>query len=193
MQLIAPGLWRWTAPHPAWKPNAAPDSPDDWERDVGCVLYQAPEAAVFVDPLLPEDADTFWAHTDPLVAGRPVFVLTTLAPHRRSREEFAARYKAATSAVPGGVEAIPLHGAAETMYWLPAVRALIAGDRILGDGNGGLRLNPESWMRHLSIGQSELRGLLRPLLGLPVERVVVSHGTPILSGGAAALERLLEA
>jgi hypothetical protein len=32
---------------------------------------------------------------------------------------------------------------------------------------------------------------LRPLLDLPVEHVLVSHGAPVLGGGKAALERVL--
>ena len=57
---ITPGLWRWTAPHPAWQPGAEPGSPGDWERGVGCVLYGGQGAAVFVDPLLPPDPEPLW-------------------------------------------------------------------------------------------------------------------------------------
>jgi hypothetical protein len=41
---IAPGLWRWTAPHPAWLADAEPDSPEDWERDLerGIVSHGEP-------------------------------------------------------------------------------------------------------------------------------------------------------
>lgn len=59
MREIAPGLWRWTAPHPAWVPNSEPDSPDDWEQLVGCVLYERPDAVVFIDPLVPPDDASF--------------------------------------------------------------------------------------------------------------------------------------
>jgi hypothetical protein len=37
----------------------------------------------------------------------------------------------------------------------------------------------------------ELREELRSLLALPVERVLVSHGEPLLAGGGEALKRLL--
>jgi len=30
---LAPGLLRWTAPHPDWRPGAQPRSPDDWDQD----------------------------------------------------------------------------------------------------------------------------------------------------------------
>ena len=39
---ITPGLYRWTAPHPEWKPGAEPGSPADWDQLVGSVLYETP-------------------------------------------------------------------------------------------------------------------------------------------------------
>ena len=146
MEEIVPGLWRWTAPHPAWAPGAEPDSPGDWEQYVGSVLYEDRDAAVFIDPLVPGDEDQFWSWADDRVAGRSVTVLTTLAPHRRSREQVAQRYAASTSRakrnLPSGVEPIVLPGARETMFWLPEHRTLVPGDRILGAPGEGLRLCP---------------------------------------------------
>ena len=79
------------------------------------------------------------------------------------------------------------------MFWLPEHRALVPGDRIMG-APGGLRLCPESWLGYLpsGIGLSELRRALRPLLELPIARVLVSHGRPVISGGHAALAAALE-
>ena len=75
------------------------------------------------------------------------------------------------------------------MFWLPEQRALVAGDRVLGGGDGSLRLCPESWLGYLPSGLTldELRLLLRPLLDLPIERVLVSHGEPVLADGREAL------
>ena len=83
--------------------------------------------------------------------------------------------------------------AGETMVWLPGPRALVPGDRLLGDDQGGLRMCPPGWLRYLEPGLSydELREALRPLLDLPVEMVLVSHGEPVLQGGRAAIERAL--
>lgn len=195
---LAPGLWRWTAPHPDWEADAEPDSPADWERDVGCVLYETPAAAVFVDPLVPEDADAFWSWSDERVAGRPVRVLTTVRWHRRSRAAFVARYGASLSrargGLPEGVEAFALAGADETVFWLPDPRALVPGDRLLGARGGGLRVCPDSWLSYLPnpIGVDGLKAALRPLLDLPIERVLVSHGEPLLADGHAALARALD-
>ena len=79
------------------------------------------------------------------------------------------------------------------MVWIPEHRALIPGDRLLGDDRGGLRLCPESWLRYLSSGmnQAGLREALRELLDLPVEMVLVSHGEPVLRDGGHALRRVL--
>jgi hypothetical protein len=43
----------------------------------------------------------------------------------------------------------------------------------------------------VQVNRDELRSLLMPLLELPIERVVVSHGQPVLSAGAEALRRCL--
>ncbi len=197
MQEILPGLWRWTAPHAAWEPGAQPDSTGDWDENVGSVLHEGHDVVTFVDPLVPADADGFWGWADERVAGRGVVVLTTLGPHRRSREEVVRRYGASTSRaqanLPPGVQSIVLAGAAETMFWLPEHRTLVPGDRILGTPEGGLRLCPESWLYWVRVDRDELRELLMPLLDLPVERVLVSHGEPVLSGGLEALRRCLSA
>jgi hypothetical protein len=189
---VAQGLWRWTAPHPEWPPDAEPESPGDWPQHVGCVLAHAGDAAVFVDPLLPPDGEAFWSWADERVQGRRVHVLLTIVWHERSREAFTRRY-AAADAPPAGVEPRQLERADETIYWLPEHRALVPGDRIIGSADGGLRLCPESWLRYLHNGLTlaELRESLRPLLELPVERVLLSHGTPVLADAWRALARAL--
>src|SRR6476661_8523218 len=152
------GLWRWTALHPEFVPRAKPESPADWPEPVGSVLYDGEDATVLIDPLLPAGDDAFLGELDTRVRGRglPAAVLTTIKFHRRSRDELARRYSASTSRakaeLPAGVESRPIRGAGETMFWLPARRALVPGDRVLGAGDGRLRLCPQSWLRYLSRG-----------------------------------------
>jgi hypothetical protein len=186
VQRIAAGLWRWTARHPEWEPDAEPESPADWPPDVGCVAYETGGSVALIDPLVEA-----WDPLDALVAGRPVAVLTTIGWHRRSSAEAIGRYGASTDA-PAGVEPIAFPDAGETMFWLSEPCALVPGDRVLGAA-GGLRLCPESWLRYLPgrIGLGELREELRPLLDLPIERVLVSHGEPVLSRGRDALAEAL--
>jgi hypothetical protein len=191
---LRPGLYRWTAPHPAYEPDPEPDSPADWPEQVGCVAYEAPDALVLIDPLVP---DPLWPALDRLAEGRRVAVLNTIGFHRRSRDAVAERYGASTSrakkTLPEGVETIPIPRAGETMIWISDHAALVPGDRILGGPNGGLRVCPDSWLRYLTSGITgeELRDALRPLLQLPIELVLVSHGEPVLADGRDALERAL--
>ncbi len=199
---ISDGLWRWTAVHPEWTAGAKPGSAADWPREVGSVAYEAEDALVLIDPLAPENADALWSWLDERAAqaGGRVFALSTIKWHRRSREAVADRFGAATSRardrLPAGVEPIPIAGAGETMFWLPRPRALVVGDRLLGgERRGQLRLCHESWLSYLpsGMGRAELADALRPLLDLPVERVLVSHGQPVLRDGRRAIERALVA
>jgi hypothetical protein len=205
---IAPGLWRWTAAHPDWTPDAEPGSAGEWDPNVGCVLTTAaPDHAVFVDPLVPAEADAFWRWCDDAVGSRLVSILTTIRFHARSRDTVAGRYRGevvtSLRRLPPGVEAFRFREADETMFWLSVHQALVPGDRIIGDNDGGVRLCPDSWLAYLHEhagaleletpirAQADLRAVLRPLLDLPVQRILVSHGEPVLTEGAAALERIL--
>lgn len=183
---LAPGLWRWTAPHPDWKEG------DDWDQAVGCIYYEAPSTTVLVDPLVPPERDRFLEALDRDVErrGLPVSILLTVPWHQRSAAELAERYREAAAA-PAGVEAFALPEVEETLWWLPEHGALVAGDVLLG-APGGVRVCPDSWLDERS-SPSSLRAALLPLLELPIERVLVSHGDPVLEGGHAALEQALQA
>jgi glyoxylase-like metal-dependent hydrolase (beta-lactamase superfamily II) len=184
---IATGLWRWTGLHPQWTPRDG--GPDGWEQEVGCVYYEAPTATVLFDPLVPpEDAERFLAALDRDVGrtGQPVRVLLTVESHRRSAGELAARYGASIGELPPGVE-VALSAWDEAIYWIPEHRALVFGDVVLGR-NGGLEL-PRTW-----IGEEhydEVVAALRPLLELPAERALVTHGEPVLAGAREALAAAL--
>ena len=88
--------------------------------------------------------------------------------------------------LPGGIQAFQTARASEVVYWLPEQRAVVVGDVLLGSP---LRLCPERWLGKAT--HDDLRESLRPLLGLPVERVLVSHGEPVLSDGHASLAAVL--
>ncbi len=203
----AEGLWRWTAYY------------DEWRDDVGCVYYEAPGAIVLIDPLVPsEPSETarFWEALDRDVrrAGVPVHVLVTVFWHARSAGEIVRRYgsrlhattrarapiQLRTDAVtdvfrpgerlPGGVVALASGRATEVVYWIPQHRTLVPGDVILGSEGGGLRLCPESWLP-AGVGHARLRSVMAPLLELPVERVLVSHGEPVSENARARLAEAL--
>jgi hypothetical protein len=78
------------------------------------------------------------------------------------------------------------------VYWVPTHKSVVPGDVILGADDGAIRMCPESWLPE-SVGHVALRESLRPLADLPAERVLVSHGEPVLRHGRRALERLVGA
>jgi glyoxylase-like metal-dependent hydrolase (beta-lactamase superfamily II) len=188
VQEIATGLWRWTAHHPAWTP--ADGGPDGWEQEVGCYLYEGAESVVLFDPLVPmEDRDRFFEALDRDVrrAARPVRILITVDDHRRSSAELADRYDAPIGGLAAGVEAA-LEAWDERVFWIAEHRAVVFGDVVIAR-DGGLEL-PRTWIGDESYDEV-VRGLL-PLLELPVERVLVTHGEPVLEGGLAALAQALK-
>lgn len=189
MQQLTEGLYRWTARHPAWKPSKEPGDVDDWPEEVGSVAYRAERALVLIDPLVPQED-----FLDELVEEHdlPVSILQTIRWHSRSIDALERRYADRLAPEPGpGVEPMPIAGAIETMVWLPAIRTLVPGDRLIGDGSGGLRTCPDSWMTSLKLDQAGLGEALRPLLDLPIEAVVVSHGEPVMSNGRRLIARAI--
>jgi hypothetical protein len=202
VEQLRPGLHRWTARHPAWRPGAEPGSPGDWGPEVGCVAFAVSGGIVVIDPQVPADEENaFWAEMDTLVAagGGGVWMLQTLRWHGRSRARFVERYGASCPPVAAveieGVKPLPFPDADETMVWLEGPRALIAGDRLIGAAGGGVRMCPQSWLDYLPnrLTVDRLRELLLPLLDLPVELILVSHGEPVLADGHAELRAALDA
>ncbi|MGZ8694818.1 MAG: hypothetical protein ACXWYS_05205 [Gaiellaceae bacterium] len=207
-------LWRWTAPHPDWRPEHAEDG-QGWEREVGSAAIVREDEFVLIDPLAPTDEadrEEFWQAVDRDVEHHGVpHVVLTIAWHFRSTAEVAARYPgtrvwlrdnadagpisptdrfAVGDELPGGLRAFDGHWMSEAILWSPVHRALLSGDVILGAPGGGVRLLPDSWLPE-GLTRDELREALAPLLELPVELVLPAHGDPVLADGAAALERAL--
>jgi len=203
---IAPGLWRWTGYH------------DEWRADVGSVYCETGDGVVLIDPIVPpEDADRFWHALDKDVERQQaaVHVLVTVFWHTRDAAAMAERYGArvwapsgaraaiarrapvtdvfrSRDALPGGIEVLETSRRGEVMYWIPPHGALVPGDVLLGDGAGGLRLCPPSWLPS-GRPRDTLAASLRPALALPVRRVLVSHGDPVLERAKAALTHALAA
>ena len=207
VQEIERGLWRWSAPHPEWDPDPAPTT--GWIAEVGSVYCELPGAVLLVDPVVPadrDDAGRLWRALDRDVERlrRPVCVLTTVHWHRRGADEVIARYGGLDGVVPDGARAIALGDPiGETAYALPHFRALvlgdvvIGGDAIAGDPRAGLRVCPPGWYGSTAAerawyGGTGLRSALRRLAQEPAERILTTHGAPLLSGGSAALAELAE-
>ena len=193
---LATGLWYWTGRHPAWTPADGLDTrPDGWDQEVGCYFYDGPDAICLFDPLIPmEDRDRFFEALDRDLeqTGKPVRILLTVDAHRRSTADLAERHGIDAPPLPPerpelpiGVE-IAAEAAGEFVFWLPEHRALVAGDLILGRAHG-LEVS-RAWLED---GWDDAVAALRPLLDLPVDRVLVTHGEPVLEDGLEALDRAL--
>jgi glyoxylase-like metal-dependent hydrolase (beta-lactamase superfamily II) len=182
---LAPGLWRWTAHHPDWRED------DGWNPEVGCTYYEGPDATVLVDPLVPRERNRFLTALDRDVErrGLPVAILLTVPWHARSADELRERYGTGPAA-PAGVEPFGVAGVDDTVYWLPERGALVVGDVMYGAPDG-VRVCPDSYLDERS-SHDGIRASLRFLLDLPVERILVAHGEPVLAGGRESLERALE-
>jgi glyoxylase-like metal-dependent hydrolase (beta-lactamase superfamily II) len=207
---IAEGLWRWTARHPDWTPG------EDWDPVVACAYYEAPDAIVLVDPLVPSEEDDRERllralDRDVEQAGLPLAVVLTIFWHARSADELARRYDGTVwahapaagraeadvtdafelgDALPGGIEALDAGRRGEVVFWIPPHRTLVTGDVLLGDEKGGLELCPEDW---LDGDEDRARVLtsLQALRALPVERILPAHGVPVLEDAPGALARAL--
>jgi hypothetical protein len=194
---IRPGLWRWTAPHPAWRPGKA------WPEEVGCVYAETQEASVLVDPLVPaDDEERFWQALDRdrvRLAHLPVRVLLTCSWHRRSSDVVAERYDAEVwqpgDALPHGVEVAVFAdsdtGWREAVFALHGQTVVVFGDVIEADESGRLRMPPNWWPPHEK-RTTRIRTELRRMLDWPVEAVLVSHGEPVLERARIALAQALE-
>ena len=197
---LAPGLWRWTAEHPDWSPELG--GPEGWEREVGSVYCETGGGVVLLDPLVPAEPgerERLWRALDRDVARTAtVHVVLTCAWHRRSSDEIAGRYGGrvwapgdGTSALPPGVEAVAAALEDEVILWLPSHAALVAGDTLLGDGAGGIRLCPDSWLGDRDPAQ--VRAALRGRLAAWAPRFVLpAHGEPVTGDAATALARALD-
>jgi hypothetical protein len=187
---VAEGLWRWTAPHPRWE--NWPDH-ERWPREVGCVYYEAADATVLIDPLLPGgEEDDFLRHLDADVErrGPPVVILLTAEWHRRSADELAARYDARIGGdPPDGIEEIPIEGADERQvaYFLRPHAALVVAETFQVDVDGELFQCTSPALKH----PDEFEASLDRLTELPIERLLVSHGEPILEGAKMRMAEAL--
>ena len=101
----------------------------------------------------------------------------------------------AAGELPGGIVPFPTARPSEAVYWLPDHRAVVVGDVLLGAGakphatDDPLRLCPQRWLGKAT--HEALRVTLLPLLDLPVEHVLVSHGQPVVGNGKRELARVL--
>ena len=210
---LAPGLWRWSARHPEWHPG-------EFGAEVGSFALEAGGDLLLIDPLLPRtDKRSVLEVLDALAGERDVHVVITIGYHVRSAEELCKRYGARIYGPPtcasrlddeallselepgepgpAGATALPIGRPrrSERPLWLPSHAALAFGDSIVTTPAGELRVwiqdpidgKRRRWYRERFVPS------LDPLLELPAERILVTHGDPVPSDGAGALRRAVAA
>ncbi len=189
MEELRPGLWYWTAVYPTWDHNV-----------VGSYAWDSGSTLVLLDPLSPPSL------VDELVTGKEVATVLTCDWHDRSAPELVERLGAAVHGpaggqssldarhfglgdeLPAGVVAHPATHPGEVTLWIADADALVVGDALIVK-EGVLKI-PEAW---LDEGDSvaEVQKRLAPLLELPVELVLTTHGEPVRENGAEALRGAL--
>jgi hypothetical protein len=186
---VAPGLWLWRQPHPAWRE----DGDGDWDAEVASFAVESRGEALLLDPLAPPPAAReVW---DRIEAMQPRTLVVLKPDHTRDVDLFARWYGAAAygpqlyfrdgvprtelrllqpgDELPGGLRA--LHdgrGTQETPVHLPEQRALVFADA-LAAVDGTLRVWHTPWH------EARVLPALRALLELDFEHVLVSHGDPV--------------
>ena len=194
---LRPGLWRWSGRYPEWK------------HEVASVAVADDDDLVLIDPLLSGEQ---WERLEAGLGGRTLHVLLTIHWHARSAAEVADRFPGtrvwassrnraaiarrasvtdvfrAGDPLPASLVAIESRPRSEILLWEPRSGALIAGDALLGDGERGEGLHtcPAGWLPE-STDLADLRQSLRPVLDLPVELILPSHGAPVLTDAGRAL------
>jgi glyoxylase-like metal-dependent hydrolase (beta-lactamase superfamily II) len=214
---LAPGLRHWRAPHPGWESgepwdkNVSSYAIDDGEQLLlfdplgvpGDIEERAAEretAIVLTSPWHERDSKSVVERL-----GVPVYTPTPdtaedllrvydftapegwVSPDVRwlVDGEGEARWYEAGDRLPVGVQAFPGQKRNDLVLWVESHRAVVAGD-VLADFGDGPRIN-ERWVSKSMTREQVVEGL-RPLLDLPVEHLLATHGGPF---DRAALERAL--
>ena len=198
------GLWHWTATHPDW----APGNPADRGAKVSCyAIDDGDRQLILLDPLaVPREIEE-------LVAERETCVVLTCPWHERDTRSLVERFGVmvfvpppdegspdvawlvadgqngpvfeAGDRLPVGVAAFPGKDVNDVVLWVESRRVLVLGDTVI-EREGELRV-PGDWLSD-DTSREDVAELLRPLLDLPIELVLPTHGSPT---GRAELERAL--
>jgi hypothetical protein len=196
---VAPGLWLWRQPHPAWREGF------DWEPVVTSVAVRSRGVSLVLDPLAPPPGSReVWERLESL---RPEVVAILKPDHVRDVDLFVRWFGSRAygpflfwpddvprtelvaiqpgDELPGGLQALyDGRGRMETPLFLPEQRALVFADALTAPG-GELRVWGSPWH------EERVLPALGAMLELPFEHVLVAHGEPVHTRAAfvAALER----
>jgi glyoxylase-like metal-dependent hydrolase (beta-lactamase superfamily II) len=198
VQELRKGLWWWDAVHPEWTPEDA--ATQEWGPEVSSYAVDDGRRLLLIDPTTPPSP------VDGLAAARETVIVLTCPWHERDARTLAGRFGAqvfspppdlpeddsiatqifvAGDRLPIGVEAFPGMEPNDLVLWIESHRALVAGDTLIDRGQGFEF--PTDWANK-GVPAEQILETLRPLLDLPVEFVLPTHGAPT---DRAALGRAL--
>jgi hypothetical protein len=207
---IVPGIWRWTGRHPEWHPG-------EFGAEVASFALTTDDDLLLIDPIVPEtDPGPLIGLLDRLAKGRTTNSLITIGYHVRSAEQLAERYggrihgphtcakrlrnqkllsEETTGPASTRAYAIGKPRRSERPLWFPSHKSLAFGDALVTNPDKELRIWVQDPVddRVRRFYRDRFVPTLDPLLELPVEHVLVTHGEPILSGGAAKLKAAVAA
>jgi hypothetical protein len=200
MREIDAGLWHWTATHPriGWEVSS----------------YYLSSERVLIDPLLPPGGLAWFSDHDSI----PAHVLLSCRHHDRAAWQFQeafgsevhcvdsgayaleGRGRVTTFAVgdelPGAVVACAVNSISpdETALYIPAHRGLVCADGVIRHGDDApLEFVSDSLMDDPEQTKAGLRAAFTKLLELDFDRLLLAHGTPILTDGKQALAAFVAA
>lgn len=218
MRELQAGLWHWQSPHPDWTPDERwPQEVSSYAIDDGtrlllfdplAVPHELLELSAEREPVVVLTAPWHERDTQSLVErlGVPVFV-----PPPDTADDLVRKYGITPEQAAGGspdvawllagdsgeahlygagdrlqlgIEAFPGREHNDLVLWIESVGAVIPGDTLVDFGRG---LEIGEWLRS-GVTREQVAEGLRPLLALPVEVVLPTHGAPT---DRAALERAL--
>ncbi|HEY3551861.1 MAG TPA: MBL fold metallo-hydrolase [Gaiellaceae bacterium] len=209
MRELEAGLWHWQTPHPEWSAE------ENWPQEVSSYAVELGDDFLLFDPLAVPDELRERATAVVLTApyherdarglGLPVHT-----PPADTWEDWVEKFGVDPDRVRGmesedlawlragegeghfhgpgmwpfGITACAGREANDLVFWLPSVNAIVSGDSLSDFGDGvGIQLGGR---KHVT--RDDVAAELRPLLDLPVERMLPAHGEPT---DRAALERAL--
>jgi hypothetical protein len=182
--MLPAGVHHWTATHPEWEGPVSAYAIDDGSQLllIDPIAVPADVRALFDSREVATVLTCTWHERDAASLGFPVWAP---APDRPEDQLVpATRYASGDS--PFGMRAYPgREGQLDLVLWHERIRAVIAGDTLIDLGNG-LEI-AETWLPEGGTVEKVAAGL-RPLLEMPVEVVLPTHGAPT---DRAALERAL--
>jgi hypothetical protein len=213
-QQLAPDLWRWTARHPEWHPG-------EFGSEVASFALRTGDDTILIDPLLPPEPDVVLDLIDEAL-GERLSILITVPYHVRSSEEIRRRFRRrAKTAIwghpacarrlgdtsgfreldpgtelPAGItaHAIGKPRRHEMPVHLPSHGALAFGDAVAAvDGKLVVWANSKVDAKVERFHRDRFNPTLEPLLELDFDRVLVTHGPPVMKDGRKQLRSALRA